>query len=58
MQKVYDGIKISLSECKKTKSYLYIYTKAVSYIKLTRFVEDVLYRYKSKIIRLVRLSIY
>lgn len=55
IQKVYDDIQMALSECKKTKSYLYIFTKAVSYVKLSRFVEEILQKIKSKNIRLVKL---
>jgi len=51
LQNVYNEIKISLAECKITKSYLYIFTKYVPYVKLTRFIKDVLERNKSKLIR-------
>uniref|UniRef100_A0A2S2P8N0 Fatty acid synthase n=1 Tax=Schizaphis graminum TaxID=13262 RepID=A0A2S2P8N0_SCHGA len=53
IQNVYEKIKHSLAECKKTKSYLYIFTKDLSYVKLTRFMEEVLHRNKSNKIRFV-----
>lgn len=53
LQNVFEKIKHSLAECKKSKSYLYIFTKVISYVKLTRFMEEVLHRNKSNKIRFV-----
>lgn len=50
-QKLNDDIKILLEECKRTKSYLYIFTKRVPYEKLTKFIENIFSKNMSKLIR-------
>lgn len=50
-QNLHENIEISLKECKKTNSYLYIFAKAVSYAKITKCMEYVLSKNKSKSIR-------
>lgn len=52
LQSIFNDIKVALSECKKTNKYLYIFTKVIPYEYLIRFVEGVLHKNKSKIIRL------
>jgi len=51
LQIFYEIVKNSLAKCKKTKHYLYIFTKVVPYVKLTRFMEEVLLANKSNKIR-------
>lgn len=51
IQNFYENVKNSLVECKKTESYLYIFTKVVPYVKLTRFMEELLHANKSNKIR-------
>lgn len=53
LQNFFENVKNSLVECKKTKSYLYIFTKVVPYVKLTRFMEELLLKNKSNKIRFV-----
>lgn len=51
IQKYDYDIKEALTECKKIKGYLYIFTKAVSYDNITKFMEAILLTNNSKMIR-------
>lgn len=53
-QNVNDDVKTALAECKKTKSHLYVFTRIVPYVKLTKFVEELLQRNNSKSVRSVK----
>ncbi|VVC29213.1 Acyl transferase/acyl hydrolase/lysophospholipase,Ketoacyl-synthetase, C- [Cinara cedri] len=52
-QNIHNEINILLTECKKSKSYLYICSKVIPFVKLTSFVEEILIKNSSKLIKFV-----
>lgn len=57
LQVMYKEIKTALTECEKIKCYLYIIINFVPYEKITHFMDGVLKKIKSKILRLVLFNI-